>query len=106
MLGGETYSEGLGVLANSSISLNLNGQYTQFESTIGVDGYSNTGSSVIFDVYGNGQLLYQSPTVKYTNGAAFPSTSTSPVSRSSRSRSCQGLAVTAASTMPTGRRRG
>ena len=68
VLGGETYSEGLGVLANSSITLNLNGQYTQFESTIGVDGYANTGSSVIFEVYGNGQLLYQSPTLKYANG--------------------------------------
>ena len=45
VLGGETYTEGLGVLANSSITLNLNGQYTQFESTIGVDGYTNAGSS-------------------------------------------------------------
>ena len=69
VLGGATYSEGLGVLANSSISLALNGQYSQFESTIGVDGSSNTGSSVIFDVYGDGQLLYQSPTLTYASGA-------------------------------------
>ena len=42
ILGGATYSEGLGVLANSSISLTLNGQYNRFESTIGVDGTSNS----------------------------------------------------------------
>ena len=69
VLGGAGYSEGLGVLANSSISLALNGQDTRFESTIGVDGTSNTGSSVIFDVYGDGQLLYQSPTLTYASGA-------------------------------------
>jgi hypothetical protein len=68
VLGGATYSEGLGVLANSSVSLALNGQYTRFESTIGVDGTSNTGSSVIFNVYGDGQLLYQSPTLTYSSG--------------------------------------
>ena len=69
VLGGAKYSEGLGVLANSSISLALNGQYNRFESTIGVDGTSNSGSSVIFDVYGDGQLLYQSPTLTYASGA-------------------------------------
>ena len=69
VLGGATYSEGLGVLANSSTSLNLNGQYARFESTIGVDGSSDTGSSVIFDVYGDGTLLYQSPTLSYASGA-------------------------------------
>ena len=69
ILGGASYSEGLGGLANSSVSLTLNGQESQFESTIGVDGSSDTGSSVIFDVYGNGQLLYQSPTLTYASGA-------------------------------------
>jgi hypothetical protein len=69
VLGGAAYSEGLGVLANSSVTLALNGQESQFESTIGVDGTSSTGSSVIFDVYGNGQLLYQSPTMTYASGA-------------------------------------
>ena len=71
VLAGGVYSEGLGVLAGSSVSLTLNGQYSQFESTIGVDGISNTGSSVIFDVYGDGVLLYQSPTMTY-GSAAIP----------------------------------
>jgi hypothetical protein len=65
VLNGAAYAEGLGVLANSSVSLALNGQYTRFESTVGVDGSSDTGSSVIFDVYGDGTLLYQSPTMTY-----------------------------------------
>ena len=69
ILGGASYSEGLGVVGNSSISLALNGQYSRFESTIGVDGSSNTGSSVIYDVYGDGQLLYQSPILTYASGA-------------------------------------
>ena len=69
VLGGATYSEGLGVLANSSISLTLNGQETRFDSTIGVDGSSTSASSVIFDVYGDGQILYQSPTLTYASGA-------------------------------------
>ena len=69
VLAGATYSDGLGMLGNSSVSVTLNGQYTRFESTIGVDGSSNSGSSVIFDVYGDGQLLYQSPTLTYNSGA-------------------------------------
>ena len=69
VLAGATYTEGLGMLGNSSVSLTLNGQYTRFESTIGVDGISNSGSSVIFNVYGDGQLLYQSPTLTYNSGA-------------------------------------
>ncbi len=69
VLGGAGYAEGVGVLANSSVSLALNGQDARFESTIGVNGTANTGSSVIFDVYGDGQLLYQSPTLTYASGA-------------------------------------
>ena len=69
VLGGASYSQGLGVLANSSVSLTLGGQYSRYESTIGVDGTSITGSSVIFEVYGDGKLLYQSPTMNYASGA-------------------------------------
>ena len=69
VLSGATYSKGLGMVANSSVSFTLNGQYSNFESTIGVDGTSNSNSSVIYDVYGDGQLLYQSPTLTYASGA-------------------------------------
>ena len=69
LLGGATYSQGLGVLANSSVSLALNGQFSRYESTIGVGGGSDTGSAVIFDAYGDGKLLYQSPAMTYASGA-------------------------------------
>ena len=69
VLSGAAYSKGLGMGANSSVSFTLNGEYSQFESTIGVDGTSDTGSSVVYDVYGDGQLLYESPTVTYASGA-------------------------------------
>ncbi len=68
VLGGATYSEGLGVLANSSVSFALNQQYSRFETTIGVDG-SSSSSSVIFTVYGDGNLLYTSPTMNLASGA-------------------------------------
>ena len=38
-------------------------QYSRFDSTIGVDSAGSTASSVVFQVYGDGNLLYQSPVV-------------------------------------------
>jgi hypothetical protein len=67
-LGGTLYSQGLGFGGNSSTTIALNGQYTRFDSTIGVDGNNSTASSVIFQVYGDGSLLYQSSTL--ANGSA------------------------------------
>ena len=66
VISGLSYNQGLGVVANSSIVVPLNGAYSSFESTIGIDGYSNTGSSVIFSVSGDGRLLYQSPVVSFS----------------------------------------
>ena len=67
VLGGQDYAQGLGVYADSNVVVNLNGAYSRFESDIGVDG--QTGGSVIFDVYGDGKLLYQSPTLTAQSGA-------------------------------------
>ncbi len=38
-----------------------NGAYSRFDATIGVDGDGSSASSVVFQVYGDGSLLYQSP---------------------------------------------
>ena len=65
VLGGANDSEGLGVAANSSATIALNGQYSRFDSTIGVDSSGSTASSVIFEVYGDNTLLYQSPVMAY-----------------------------------------
>jgi NPCBM/NEW2 domain len=62
-LGGATYSEGLGFAANSSTIIALNGQYSEFDSTIGVDSGGSTASSVIFEVYSAKQLLYESSVI-------------------------------------------
>ena len=67
-LGGITYSNGLGVYANSNVTVNLAGQYSIFQSQVGVPAAFPT-SSVIFQVYGDGQLLYQSPVVTSASGA-------------------------------------
>ncbi len=61
LLGGASYIKGLGFAGGSSTSIALNGRYSSFASTIGVDSSGSTASSVIFQVYGDGQLLYQSP---------------------------------------------
>ena len=68
VLGGANVSEGLGVTANSSATIALDGQYSRFDSTIGVDSSGSTASSVIFELYGDNSLLYQSPVMAY--GAA------------------------------------
>ncbi len=56
------YPTGLGVAANSSTSIALNGAYSEFDSIIGATNYS---ASVIFQVYGDGKLLYQSGTIAW-----------------------------------------
>ena len=61
VLGGASYAQGLGFTGGSSTTLALGGQFARFDSTIGVDGDGSTASSVIFQVYGDGSLLYQSP---------------------------------------------
>ncbi len=67
-LGGLTYPQGLGVYANSNVVVNLGGQYSVFQSEIGVPA-SFGSSSVIFQVYGDGTLLYQSSAITSASGA-------------------------------------
>ena len=76
-IGSLSFSSGLGVYANSDVTVNLGGQYTSFQSDIGVDGLNNS-SSVIFEVYGDGSLLYQSPVLTNASGT-YPSASVSRV---------------------------
>ncbi len=59
-LNGKQYLKGLGVHAFSSITYNLNAEYHLFTSDIGVDDETCGAGSVIFEVYGDGELLYQS----------------------------------------------
>ncbi|MBC8108843.1 MAG: NPCBM/NEW2 domain-containing protein, partial [Anaerolineae bacterium] len=59
-LNGVTYTKGLGVHANSDIRYNLNGQYTTFQAAIGMDDEVGAAGSVIFRVYIDGVLIYDS----------------------------------------------
>ncbi|MCX5394735.1 NPCBM/NEW2 domain-containing protein [Streptomyces sp. NBC_00094] len=61
-LNGTTYAKGIGTHANGTITYALNGTYTRFQSDIGVDDEVNANATVIFEVWGDGTRLYQSPT--------------------------------------------
>ncbi len=59
-LDGVSYSSGLGVNATSSVSFNLNGDYLQFVSDIGIDDEVGDKGSVVFQVFGDGIKLFDS----------------------------------------------
>ena len=64
-LGGVTHDRGLGVSSNSSVDLRLDGGFTTFSSTIGVDDRAgrNNGRAT-FQVIGDGRVLYASPVMR------------------------------------------
>ncbi len=60
-LNGQTYSRGLGVHANSTVTYSISGkQYQRFNADIGVDDEVGTGGSVIFSVLLDGNEIYNS----------------------------------------------
>jgi glucose/arabinose dehydrogenase len=62
-LNGVTYTKGLGVHAVSDVRFALNGAYKTFLSDIGLDDEVGGNGSVIFQVYADGALLYDSGTM-------------------------------------------
>ncbi|MFI6421991.1 NPCBM/NEW2 domain-containing protein [Streptomyces sp. NPDC050842] len=61
-LNGTTYAKGIGTHANGAITYTLDSTHTRFQSDIGVDDEVSANSTVIFEVWGDGTKLYQSPT--------------------------------------------
>lgn len=59
-LRGTTYAKGIGTHAVSQIVYNLNGQYQTFVSDVGVDDEVGSRGSVIFQVIGDGKVLFDS----------------------------------------------
>jgi fibronectin type 3 domain-containing protein len=57
-LAGTTYTKGLGVRANSDIIYAINGQYSTFVSDIGIDAEVGATGTARFQVFGDGNLLY------------------------------------------------
>ena len=63
-LRGNVYSSGIGALANSRLQVKADGQFNRFSAQVGMDDSSlERGTKVRFEVYGDGHLLVQSPTL-------------------------------------------
>ncbi len=61
---GNLHAWGIGVHANSSLSFDLGGNWSKFESVIGIDDQAGKGGSAIFQVLGDGKELYKSPVIR------------------------------------------
>ncbi|WP_120512418.1 NPCBM/NEW2 domain-containing protein [Photobacterium salinisoli] len=76
-IGGSVYSKGLGVHADSTVTYTLvAGEYDQFQAVIGVDDEVGNNGSVVFEVWLNGSLAYQSVTL---TGSQAPVTVNLPI---------------------------
>jgi hypothetical protein len=66
-LGGRAHRKGLGVHSKSEMTYLLDGGYSKFQATIGIDDEVGKKGSVVFCVLGDGKELYRSPEI--TGGA-------------------------------------
>ena len=57
---GNAYDKGLGVAAGSTITYNLAGKYTDFFSWVGIDDEVGNSGSAVFQVYADGNKIYDS----------------------------------------------
>ena len=60
LLNGVAYDKGLGVHADSEVVYSLNGEYERFRSDIGINAGPRPTGDVIFEVYGDGVLVFSS----------------------------------------------
>jgi hypothetical protein len=67
-LDGSVYAQALEVNGASDVTVNLAGEYTTFQSQIGIPSSSNS-NPVIFLIYGDGKLLYESPVTTSASGS-------------------------------------
>jgi len=63
-LGGRPFRRGLGVHSKSDLTYTLDGGYQTFNATIGVDDAVTGQGSVLFRVFGDDKLLYESPVMR------------------------------------------
>lgn len=68
-LNGTTYAKGIGTHAASNITYNLNGQYTRFQSDVGVDDEVGANATVVFQVWADGNKIFDSQTMDPTSAA-------------------------------------
>ena len=80
-VGGQTYPKGLGVHGVSDLSYALEGQCSTFTASVGVDDEVGSNGSVVFQVWnGTATKLYDSGTVRGTDGPKAVSVNVSGVS--------------------------
>ncbi|MDF2881084.1 MAG: hypothetical protein K0R54_1641 [Clostridiaceae bacterium] len=63
-LNGVSYEKGLGAHAPSEIYYNIGGNYAEFTSVVGLDDEVGSNGSVTFEVWGDGQKLWDSGLLK------------------------------------------
>lgn len=69
ILDGVPYAKGIGIHAYSEIIVDITGACTTFVSTVGISDYIGSAGSVVFEVYGDSGLIYQSPTMRGSSTA-------------------------------------
>ena len=64
-LAGQRHEYGVGILANSRMEFRADGQFARFTAKVGVDDGSAAGeAAVVFAVYGDGKLLFESAALR------------------------------------------
>jgi len=63
-LAGRGFRRGLGVHSKSELTYTLDGGYAEFRASIGVDDAVAGQGSVVFRVFGDDKLLFESPVVR------------------------------------------
>jgi hypothetical protein len=61
---GDLFAWGIGVHANSSLTFDVAGNWSKFESVIGIDDQAGKGGSVTFQVLGDGKELHKSAVLR------------------------------------------
>ncbi|MBE9481051.1 MAG: NPCBM/NEW2 domain-containing protein [Bacteroidetes bacterium] len=69
IIGDKTYSKGIGTHAVSDIEYSLKGFYKKFTAEVGLDAYSLKckQGTVVFQVFGDDKLLWESGVIKYSD---------------------------------------
>jgi hypothetical protein len=78
---GTTYAKGLGTHAVSQILYNINGAYSTFLATVGIDDEVKGNGAVIFQVVGDGKVLFDSGVLTGTSSAVNVSVSVAGVNK-------------------------
>jgi hypothetical protein len=61
--GGRTFEKGLGVHSRSELTYDVAGRYEKFAATVGIDDAVRPRGSVVFRVFGDDELVYESDTL-------------------------------------------